>query len=187
MSRQSPSASGPPRSRVHTGPPGHTARGNGMLKKFCHCGWNRRAGRLHSTAARRFIPRKTFRHIQKTRVPDARMRVSTGPAASGSTRVGRFGGGEGNPDVAHGHARGIAHDLPGPGYRHHPGCPSLLSRSWNRQPTKAGAIGCRAHTFGCERLAAMAGRAAGFVPGPGRTELPAAGPRTCRRAWVFKG
>ena len=32
-------------------------------------------------------------------------------------------------------------------------------------------VGCRARTFGWERLAAMDGRAAGFVPGPGRNFL----------------
>ena len=142
-----------------------------------------------NTATRRFIPRKTFRHIQKTRVPDAQMRVSTGPAASGSDRPGSADPEEakGNPDVAHDYACGVAHDLPGPEYRHHPGFPAALSRSWNRQPTEAWAIGCRARTFGWERLAAMDGRATGFVPDPGRTELPAVGPRACRGAWVCQG
>ncbi len=66
--------------------PATQSRATACRTELCRSGWDRRAGRLNSTATRRFIARKTFRLIQETRVPDAQVRVSTGPAASGSDR-----------------------------------------------------------------------------------------------------
>ena len=149
--------------------PATQGRATACRTELCRSGWDRRAGRLNSTATRRFIARKTFRLIQETRVPDAQVRVSTGPTASGSDRP--------IPEEAKGTLTWrmvTLATLPMP-------CrviaviqdvlPRQSIRSWNRQPTGEWDICCRARTCGGERLAAMDGRATGFVPGPGRNSL----------------